>query len=151
MLVAALAAILNEWRRRRDQFGLSCSEPQVPGRCSTRPSGWITVKLNTSLAERIVAKVRKLPQGKRNLEMTMCLRSFGFRTACPTDRRNSFAPRSSLGDGTNVKLRTVTIEIAPNAPVLTSLDIQAPWLDEMRNDKKNGSRSCNDDSYLGKL
>jgi len=30
-------------------------------------------------------------------------------------------------------------EIVPDAPVLTSLDIQAPWLDEMRNDKKNGS------------
>jgi hypothetical protein len=43
--------------------------------------------------------------------------------------------------GADVKLQTVTIEIAPDAPVATTLDIQAPWLDEMRNDKNNGSYS----------
>lgn len=46
--------------------------------------------------------------------------------------------------GADVKLQAVTIEIAYDASVARSLDIQAPWLDEMRNDKNNGSRYGSD-------
>jgi hypothetical protein len=146
MLVAALTADFNEWRRRRDQFGLSCSEP-----ASTREMFDAAFGLdyreawNTSLQKEFVAKVRKLPQGKRKLGDDHVPAFIWFPNGVSYRQAQQLCPEEfSRVIGTNVKLRTVTIEIAPNAPVLTSLDIQAPWLDEMRNDKKNGSRSGND-------
>ena len=39
--------------------------------------------------------------------------------------------------GANIELRSVTIEAAPNAPLLTRLEIRAPWLDEIRTDQKS--------------
>jgi hypothetical protein len=41
----------------------------------------------------------------------------------------------------DVRLRAVSIEPAPRAPVQVELDIQAPWLEEMRTDKNHGSWS----------
>ena len=38
--------------------------------------------------------------------------------------------------GANIELRSVTIEAAPDAPLLTRLEIKAPWLDEIRIDQK---------------
>jgi hypothetical protein len=37
--------------------------------------------------------------------------------------------------GADVKLKSVSIEAAPKAPVLHKLEIQAPWIDEMRSDE----------------
>jgi len=38
--------------------------------------------------------------------------------------------------GAGIKLQSVTIELAPNAPLLKRLDIRAPWLDEIRKDQR---------------
>jgi hypothetical protein len=43
--------------------------------------------------------------------------------------------------GADVRVRAVSIELAPGTPVQLRLDIQAPWLEEMRNDKNHGSWS----------
>jgi hypothetical protein len=146
MLVAALAPDFSEWRRRRDQFGLSCGEP-----AGTREmfdaafgldyrSAW-----NISLQKEFVAKVQKLPEGKRKLGDDHLPAFIWFPNGGSYRQAQQLCPEEfSRVIGTDVKLRTVTIEIAPNAPVLTRLDLQAPWLDEMRNDRKNGSRSGND-------
>jgi hypothetical protein len=40
--------------------------------------------------------------------------------------------------GANIELRSVSIEVARNAPVLFRLDIQAPWLNEIREDQRDG-------------
>jgi hypothetical protein len=41
--------------------------------------------------------------------------------------------------GAHIELRSVSIEAAPDAPLLTRLNISAPWLDEIRIDQKNKS------------
>jgi hypothetical protein len=38
--------------------------------------------------------------------------------------------------GAGIKLQSVTIELAPDAPLLKRLDIRAPWLDEIRVDQR---------------
>ena len=40
--------------------------------------------------------------------------------------------------GAGVKLRSITAEIAPDAPLLKRLEVQAPWLEELRVDQGNG-------------
>jgi len=35
----------------------------------------------------------------------------------------------------SMEFNTVTIEVAPDAPLLTRLNINAPWLDEIRADQ----------------
>jgi hypothetical protein len=35
-----------------------------------------------------------------------------------------------------IKLQSVTIELAPDAPLLKRLDMRAPWLDEIRIDQR---------------
>jgi hypothetical protein len=38
--------------------------------------------------------------------------------------------------GAGIKLQSVTVELAAGAPLLTRLDIRAPWLDEIRIDQR---------------
>jgi len=148
MLVAALAADFSEWRRRRDQLGLSCSKPAGTREMFDAAFGLDYAEAwNIPLQKEFVAKVRKLPQGKRKLGADHLPAFIWFPNGVSYRQAQQLCPEEfSRVIGTDVKLRAVTIEIAPNAPVPTSLDIQAPWLDEMRNDKKNGSRS-GDDPY----
>lgn len=145
-LVAALAADFIEWRRRKDQFGLSCSKPADSREMFDAAFGLdFSDAWNVPLQKEFVAKVRNLPQGKRYLGADHVPAFIWFPKDVSYRLAQQLCPEEfSRVIGTDVKLRTVTIEIAPNAPVLTSLDIQAPWLDEMRNDTKNGSRSGND-------
>lgn len=42
--------------------------------------------------------------------------------------------------GTDVKLRSISIEAAPKAPLVNKLELNAPWLDEMRLDSAQGRR-----------
>jgi hypothetical protein len=38
--------------------------------------------------------------------------------------------------GVGIKLQSVTIELAPDAPLLNRIYIRAPWLDEIRIDQR---------------
>lgn len=42
--------------------------------------------------------------------------------------------------GANVRLASATIEAAPNAPLVHKLELQAPWIDEMRADEAQHKR-----------
>jgi hypothetical protein len=43
--------------------------------------------------------------------------------------------------GADVRLKSVTIELAPDAPFTPMLDIKARWLDELREDQRDGTSS----------
>jgi len=54
----------------------------------------------------------------------------------PYERAQQLCPQQfSRAIGADIELRSVTIEAAPDAPLLTRLDIKAPWLDEIRIDQ----------------
>ena len=54
----------------------------------------------------------------------------------PYERAQQLCPEEfSRVIGANIELRSVTIEAAPDAPLLTRLEIKAPWLDEIRTDQ----------------
>jgi hypothetical protein len=142
MLVAALSPDWSEWRRRKKELGLSCSQPALSGEMFDAAFGMDFMKASGNSARKeFLAKARKVPQGKMKLGADHLPAFIWFPNGVSYRQAQQICPEEfSRVIGADVKLRSVTIEIAPDAPVLTTLDIQAPWLDEIRNDKKNGSR-----------
>ncbi|MBB4359041.1 hypothetical protein GGD65_000039 [Bradyrhizobium sp. CIR18] len=52
------------------------------------------------------------------------------------ERAQQLCPQQfSRAIGANIELRSVTIEAAPDTPLLTRLEIKAPWLEEIRIDQ----------------
>jgi len=59
--------------------------------------------------------------------------SSGFPPDKPYEKARQLRPEEFASViGAEIKLQSVTIELAPDAPLLKRLDILAPWLDEIR-------------------
>jgi hypothetical protein len=140
-LVAALGPdhYGNEWRRRKKQFGLSCSGPERVTQLFDAAYGLDpTVEYDSTY----LAKIRWLPSGKRKLTNDHLPVFIWFPRDAPYKQAQQLCPEEfARVIGADVRLRVVSIELEPSAPVQLRLDIQAPWLEEMRNDKNHGSWS----------
>ena len=132
MLVAAMAYNVGEWARRKKQYGLACKQPI--------DADWLPGKFGLKLAA-----LAHLRGGKRELVDDSYPSFIWFPSGQPYERAQQLCPQEfSSAIGANIELRSVTIEAAPDAPLLTRLDIRAPWLDEMRIDQKRGFFSASE-------
>ena len=123
MLVASMASNGEEWFRRKKQYGLTCKKPltadSLPGKFSQEP-----------------AVLANLQQGRRDLTDDSYPAFIWFPYGQPYERAQQLCPEEfSRAIGANIELQSVTIEVAPDAPLLTRLNINAPWLDEIRADQ----------------
>jgi hypothetical protein len=140
-LVAALGPdhYGNEWSRRKKQFGLSCSEPENVKQLFDAAYG---LDPHAEYDRTYLAKIRWLPAGKRKLSDDHLPVFIWFPRGAPYKQAQQLCPEEfSRVIGADVRVRAVSIELAPGTPVQLRLDIQAPWLEEMRNDKNHGSWS----------
>jgi hypothetical protein len=147
MLVAAMGPDWSEWRRRKKQLGLSCSKPAYTWEMFDAAFGLDFGKpSNNSERKEFVAKAQKVPPGKMKLGADHLPAFIWFPNGASYREAQQLCPEEfSRVIGADVKLQAVTIEIAPDAPVARSLEIQAPWLNEIRSDKNNGSWSGSGD------
>lgn len=119
MLLAAMAYDVDTWFRDK-----ACKKPIA---ADDFPS-----KFGLKLAELV-----RLGEGnKRDLADDSYPAFIWFPVGQPYERAQQLCPQQfSRAIGGNIELRSVTIEAAPDAPLLTRLDIKAPWLDEIRVDQ----------------
>jgi hypothetical protein len=123
-LVAAMDYDGEEYYRRKRLYGLACAVPRTA----------------TSLLDafgREVSDLRNRSGGKRVLAENYFPAFIWFPPGKPYEQAQQLCPEefaSVIGAG--IKLQSVTIELAPNAPLLKRLNIQAPWLDEIRIDQR---------------
>jgi hypothetical protein len=130
----------NDWMRRKKQFGLSCREPESVKQLFDAAYG---LDPQGEYERMYLARVRwLLPPGKRKLTDDHLPVFIWFPRGAPYKEAQQLCPEEfARVIGADVRLRAVSIELAPWAPVQLRLDIQAPWLEEMRNDKNHGSWS----------
>jgi hypothetical protein len=118
-LVAAMTYDPDAWASRK-----ACKQPIT--------ADWLPGKFGLKLAE-----LTKLREGKRDLTDDSYPAFIWFPYGQPYERAQQLCPEEfARVIGANIELRSVTIEAAPDAPVLTRLEIKAPWLDEIRIDQK---------------
>lgn len=119
MLLAAMAYDVDTWARNK-----TCKSPIA---ADDFPS-----KFGLKLA----ALVRLGEGDKRDLADDSYPAFIWFPAGQPYERAQQLCPQQfSRAIGANIELRSVTIEAAPDAPLLTRLEIKAPWLDEIRIDQ----------------
>jgi hypothetical protein len=122
MLLAAMTYNVDAWASHK-----ACKKPI--------PADWLPGKFGVKLAALV-----KLREGKRDLADDSYPAFIWFPYGQPYERAQQLCPEEfSRAIGANVELRSVTIEAAPDAPLLTRLEIKAPWLDEIRADQKTTS------------
>jgi hypothetical protein len=119
MVLAAMTYNPDAWASRK-----AC-KPPVPA--DSLPS-----KFGLKLAALV-----KLREGRRDLADDYYPAFIWFPSGQPYERAQQLCPEEfSRAIGANIELRSVTIEAAPDAPLLTRIEIKAPWLDEIRADQK---------------
>ena len=123
-LVAAMAPDGEEYVRRKRLYGLACADP-LYGPNLLDAFG------------REVSDLRKRSGGKRVLAENYYPAFIWFPAGKPYEQAQQLCPEEfSSVIGAGIKLQSVTIELAPDAPLLKRLDIRAPWLDEIRIDQR---------------
>ena len=123
-LVAAMAYDVGEWAGRKKQYRLACKQPI--------DAAWLPAKFGLKLAA-----LADLREGKRELADDSYPSFIWFPSGQPYERARQLCPEEfSRVIGAKIELKSVTIEAAPDAPLLTRLAIKARWLDEMRIDQK---------------
>jgi hypothetical protein len=144
-LVAALGPeeyAPSAWYRRKKQLGLSCSEPKNVKQLFDAAYG---LDDDAEYGRTYFAKLRWLqwlPFARRKLPDDHLPAFIWFPPGAPYRQAQDLCPEEfARVIGVDVRLRAVSIELAPSAPVQLRLDIEAPWLEEMRNDKNHGSWS----------
>jgi hypothetical protein len=139
----------SDWDRRKKRFGLSCSEPKSVKQLFDAAYG---LNANGEYDWTYFAKLRWLrwlPFSKRKLTDDYLPSFIWFPRGAPYRQAHELCPEEfARVIGADVRLRAVSIELAPSAPVQLRLDIQAPWLEEMRNDKNHGSWSGPEKPFL---
>jgi hypothetical protein len=119
MLVAAMTYDPDAWANHK-----ACKKPL--------PADSLPSKFGLKLAA-----LANLREGKRDLTDDYYPAFVWFPNGQPYERAQQLCPEEfSRVIGANIELRSITIEVAPDAPLLTRLEIKAPWLDEIRADQK---------------
>jgi hypothetical protein len=123
-LVAAMQDDGEEYYRRKRRYGLACAVPRSA----------------TSLLDAFgleVSDLRHRSGGRRVLAADYYPAFIWFPAGKPYEQAQQLCPEEfSSVIGAGVTLQSVTIELAPGAPLLKRLDIRAPWLDEIRIDQR---------------
>ena len=129
MLVAALTENGEEYYRRKRKYNLACKGFK---NADTLPDAF---RLEAS-------KLVKLREGKRELADGGYPAFIWFPDGETYEKAQQLCPEefAEAIDG-HVVLRSVSIEIAPDAPLLTHLEIQPQWLPEMQRDSAAGRAS----------
>src|SRR5262249_51735146 len=123
-LVAAMEYDGEEYYRRKRRYGLACAVPRSA----------------TSLLDAFgleVSDLRHRSGAKRVLAADYYPAFIWFPAGKPYERAQQLCPEefaSVIGAG--ITLESVTIELAPDAPLLKRLHIRPPWLDEIRIDQR---------------
>jgi hypothetical protein len=126
MLAATMEYDDSEWHRRKKQYGLTCKQP-VGAVSFPRVFGLQALQLE------------KLPAGdKHQLPEDVYPAFVWFPDGAPWPDAKQLCPEEFEGVIGGVKFLSISIEPAPGAPISTKLDIQAPWLDQLRIDQKGG-------------
>jgi hypothetical protein len=127
-LVAAMTDDPDEVRRRKQEFGLTCKDPQ-------RAEGLLNA-FGLDAAELV-----KLRAGKRELVDGNLPAFVWFPRGRPYTEAQQICPEEfSRVIGTGLSLKSAMIESEPDAPFKTVLESDAPWLAEMRRDQPRGYR-----------
>jgi hypothetical protein len=123
-LVAAMDYDGEEYYRRKRRYGFACAVPRMA----------------TGLLDafgREVSDLRNRSGDKRVLAENYYPAFIWFPAGKPYEQAQQLCPEEFSGViGAGIKLQSVTIELAPGAPLLKRLDIRAPWLDEIRIDQR---------------
>jgi hypothetical protein len=123
-LVAAMDYDGEEYYRRKRGSRLACA---VPKAATTFPDAF----------QLPAPQLVKLREGSRALADGGHPAFIWFPRGAQYTRAEQICPEEFASViGANVDLRSITIAIAPGAPVLHRLDTQAPWLDEIRVDQR---------------
>ena len=125
-LVAAMDDDGEEFYRRKRLYGLACAVPR-------------SAPTLLDAFGREVSDLRNLSGGWRALVLAENYYPafIWFPAGKPYEQAQQLCPEEfSSVIGAGIKLQSVTIELAPGAPLLKRLDIRAPWLDEIRIDQR---------------
>jgi hypothetical protein len=125
-LVAAMSRNVDEEFRREKKYGLTCKSPKS---ATDLPDAF-------ELAAPNLVKLRK---GKKNLVDGGYPTFIWFPPDKPYTYAQQLCPEEFIRSmAVDIKLRSVTIEIAPDAPVSKRVEITARWLDEIRENQRDG-------------
>ena len=123
-LVAAMEYDGEEYYRRKRLYGLSCAVPRMA----------------TNLLDAFGLDASDLVHqrsGKRVLAADHYPAFIWFPGGKPYEQGQQLCPEEfARVIGPGIALQSVTIELAPDAPLLKRLDIRAPWLEEIRIDQR---------------
>jgi hypothetical protein len=123
-LVAAMEYDGEEYYRRKRQYGLACAVPR------TAPTQLDAFGLE-------VPDLVKQRGGKRVLAEKYYPAFIWFPAGKPYQQAQQLCSEElARVIGAGIKLQSVTIELAPDGPLLKRLDIRASWLDEIRMDQR---------------
>ena len=123
-LVAAMEYDGEEFYRRKKRYGLACAVPR------SAPTLLDAFGLQAS-------DLRNRSGGQRVLAESYYPAFIWFAAGKPyTQAQQLCAEEFASVIGAGIRLRSVTIELAPDGPLLKRLDIRAPWLDEIRIDQR---------------
>ena len=132
MLIAAMSVNVEEEWRRKQRLHLTCKD----GTTAVDMAGVFGLP---------PPQLSQLREGKREAPDNYIPTFIWFPHGAPYRDAQQICPEEFASViGSDIALRSVTMEAAPNAPVLKRLEIQAPWLEEMRAEDRAGYWSPND-------
>ena len=122
-LVAALNVNYVEYARRKKALGVACPQPKTAAEF-----GQVFAETREALD--------RLSSGKRDLPANLLPAFIWFPAGASYKQAQQICPEEFYrAIGANVRIRSVSVEVARDAPVLKRLEIKAPWLDEIRVDQ----------------